>query len=308
MLEINDETILDHFEIRTIAIWLTPICAICCSNTPTCLSRSVTTSMEAPGGTVDVIRKSRCARAFRSSRSQPRSRRFTSCRRPRSISRIRRRRRTRSYLPARCRKNWPTAIGRMIAPPGMPLPNTGHPQEHHSHEEARPARVRLDLFFRESFAPGYFDRVFKSFRDALGASSKAGALLWWKAFCGVLFDMVQLQAQARHAGEEGRGDVARTVTTHSLAMVAIRHATSSLSATAGRISSRSVTPTRTRSAHIVIAALGALAVLIAVATLVLPDSRTDRADHQDLCAGIGSRRAAGRGTHLLPAGARSALA
>src|SRR5262249_17933738 len=45
---------------------------------------------------------------------------------------------------------------------------------HEAHEDARPARLRLELFLHEVFEPFYFDRIFKSFRDGISAKPRNG--------------------------------------------------------------------------------------------------------------------------------------
>jgi hypothetical protein len=163
-----------------------------------------------------------------------------------------------------------TAIGRMIAPPGMPEPVTEH-AGHHAHEDARPARARLDLFLQERFAPAYFDRVFKSFRDALTVERKPGERTWLKAIAAFFATWGsyrrKLGTPENKAGEMWperynafSGDGGKT----ARSILAARHGWADILAV--RYADA------TRSAHIRIALLGALAVLIAVTTLVLPQA------------------------------------
>lgn len=160
-----------------------------------------------------------------------------------------------------------TALGLMISPPGMPQPPAAG---EHGHEQARPARARLEVFFGEVFAPHYLDRIFKSFRDGMTVVPVANESRLWKAAKAFWATWLSYKrklktpetsademwpaaynAFARDGGEQARRVLARR---HGWAdVLAICYADA------------------TRSAHIAIALLGALAVLVAVATLVLPD-------------------------------------
>ncbi len=164
------------------------------------------------------------------------------------------------------------ALGLMINPPGMPpLPAAGE----HAHDQALPARARLEMFFGEVFAPHYFDRIFKSFRDGLTVMPEAGENRFWKAtvaFWGTWFSyrrklgtpaqkIDEMWPERYNAFAGDGGEHARTILAkrHGWAdVLAVRYADA------------------TRSAHIAIALLGALAVLVAVATLVLPQEPVEQ--------------------------------
>jgi len=182
-----------------------------------------------------------------------------------------------------------TALRLMISPPGMPA---GAHDEPHAHEKARPARARLEVFFREVFKPHYLDRIFKSFRDGISAKPGEGehryrehwwVLKYWKAlmtFFATWFSyrrklstpqkkLAEMWPERYNAFAGDGGAWARTVLAarHGWAdVLAVRYADA------------------TRSAHIAIAMLGALAVFVAVVALLLPEKPDDLALYIKICA------------------------
>jgi hypothetical protein len=174
------------------------------------------------------------------------------------------------------------ALRLMISPPGMPS-GAGHHDEHHAHEDARPARARLELFFREVFAPRYFDRIFKSFRDALTVKPEPDEYRLWKALTAFRTTWLsyrrKLSTPQQKIGEmwpdrynafavDG-GERARRV-------LAARHGWADVLAVGYADA--------TRSAHIAIAVLGALAVFVAVVTLIMPEKPDELAVYIKICA------------------------
>ena len=154
----------------------------------------------------------------------------------------------------------------LLAPPKMPPPEATD----HLPPDRNSARRRIEQFFDERFKPAYFDRIFKSFRNAFGTVAESHWALLRKAFTafraawGSYRDEVTTPAKAaarlwlpeydRFSADGGAA--ARTILAerHGWAdSLAVRYADA------------------TRSAHILLAALGALAVLMAVVPLVLPE-------------------------------------
>jgi|GEM_PF-2353800 len=161
-------------------------------------------------------------------------------------------------------------IDLILAPPKKVPPEPYSPLRRRR-EGGRAACERLDIFFDEVFEPRYFDRVFKAFRDGLTVKQDEYQLLCSKAFAAFRSSWrtyrEKLTSPKKAAAEmwppaydrfsEDHASVAREVLAKRYGWadsLAIRYADA------------------TRSAHIMIAALGALAVLMAVTPLVLPEA------------------------------------
>jgi len=161
-------------------------------------------------------------------------------------------------------------IDLILAPPKKVSAEPNSPQRRRR-EGGLAARERLSIFFNEAFEPRYFDRVFKAFRDGLTVKRDDYQLLCSKAsaaFRSSWHTYLEKLTSPTKAAEEiwppaydrfsdDHGRVAREVLSKRYGWadsLAVRYADA------------------TRSAHIMIAALGALAVLMAVTPLVLPEA------------------------------------
>lgn len=160
------------------------------------------------------------------------------------------------------------AISRTLEPPRNLAPDRMDPHAVHT-SEARPVRERLEAFFEEKPRTAKSDRVFKAFRNALTVFPEPH-----ERFCSKMFAEFR-SSWRRYPNELKTADQAATTMwpdqynrfsadngARAKMILAQRYGWADVLAVGYADA--------TRSAHIMIAVLGALAVLIALTTLVFP--------------------------------------
>ena len=161
-------------------------------------------------------------------------------------------------------KKFASALTHMLEPPAPAPAPTGSVGGHRAHDEFHNARVRLESYFRERFEPAPFRWVFRKFRDLLVAKRNHGEPFYFGvlAFIRAMFrrypvDTPQgcarkLWPQTHDSFSQDRGKVVRDVLGRRFGWadaLAIRYADA------------------TRSAYVLIAFIGATAVLAGLLTL-----------------------------------------
>ena len=164
-----------------------------------------------------------------------------------------------------------TSLGRLLEPPAPPA-RAMHEEAAAHLEESHPARDRLELFFGEDFKIAYFGRTFKAFRDALAVTRKPGENVFaagWAAFRAAWkkYAVDPPDESARSIWRSEYDAFARDGGARAREILAKRYGWAD--ALAVRYADV------TRSSHIVIATLGALAVLVGLLTVFVPDKPED---------------------------------